>query len=62
MKTKKCECCQKVLEKPIGGQKYCTNCALYINRLRRQLSAWKLETKRLRTEKYGQESGNERVR
>ena len=33
-KIKRCLCCDKVIDSPMGGQKYCLSCSLYTKELR----------------------------
>jgi hypothetical protein len=57
----KCQCCKKIVEK-IGNRKFCSNCALYSDKLRSQLSNYKRRFKDLNKKFYGQVNGAERVR
>ncbi len=58
----KCCCCKKILKQPFANQKYCIPCSLYTKELRRKISYWGNEVKRLRKITYGQERGSERLR
>ena len=61
MKKKWCMCCKKEI-KSHSNIKYCTNCSLYTFELRRQISYYKLKSKKLNKYIYGTESGSERIR
>jgi hypothetical protein len=55
-----CLCC----EKKIGAkpQKYCTNCCLYTQELRRKVYYYKRELEKRNLIIYGTKKGNERLR
>ena len=59
---KRCECCRKELKNIMGGQKYCNSCSVYLKDLRKKISSWRYQARRLRKIVYGQEMGGERVR
>ena len=60
-RKKKCECCRKLII-PMGRQKFCPTCSLYIRELKHQISYYKSKVKKLTIKLYGTLNGTERIR
>lgn len=58
---KQCQCCKKEIMN-FGNKKFCSECALYIYKLKEELWHYKTEVKKLKLIVYGQKSGAERIR